>query len=146
MSRTFRRKTSKRSYQNYKDVEEFNAIKALHDAGNPKPIPTPSSCGRFWNHNAIEWREYREALYFLLYSYGKATFEEWLAAEVANFHSDAGYGHHRHQTAPGWFVTRYCQRPFRSRCKQMMREALQTDSWDDMALPPYIRDAAWKYD
>lgn len=146
MSRTYRRKTSKQSYQNFKDAEEFDAIKALKEAGNPKPTPTLSSCGRYWNHNAIEWREYIDALYFYGYSYGKTTFEEWLATETAKFHSDAGFGHHRYQTAPGWFVTQYCQRPFRGRCKQAMRKALQTDSWDGMVMPLYIHDAAWKYD
>lgn len=146
MSRTYRRKNDTQSYNNYEDAEEFNHIKAVYDAGNPKPEPVRTPCGKYWDYRSNEWRDYYSARYFLKYSYGKTTYEAWRAKETAWFHSDCGWGRHKYQTAPGWFVTQFCQRPFRSRCKQMMREALIHDSWDGMALPPHIRDAAWKYD
>lgn len=146
MSRTYRRKNSNRSYQNYESAEEFYFLKELSDAGNPRPRPVLDKTGRYWNHNAVEWRNYTSAMYFNKYSYGKQTFEEWLAAEKAMYHSDAGYGNRPYRRAPGWFVSQFCQRPFRSRCKQVLRVATLDESWDGMVLPPYIHDAAWKYD
>lgn len=141
MSRTTRRTKDVRSYNNFEDAEEFNLLKAISEAGNPRP-----SGHLCWN--SPEWKTWRAALYFQKYSYSKQTFDEWRKAETTKFYSDSGWGNHSRRAtgAPGWFVTRFCQRPFRAKCKQKIREAWQHGEWDGIIFPPYIRDAAWKYD
>ena len=137
MSRTYRRKNDERNWSAYHDEAEFNKIKERLESGNPKPD---------WKTDPEEWRDYCNALYFRHSSYGSQTFKEWQRVDKARFHSDCEPGNRPYRRAPGWFITQFCQRPFRSRCKQVVRKALQTDSWDGIAFPLFIHDAAWKYD
>lgn len=134
---------------------ERSLVRALNPWGRYSWVEAPYGSPeykKFQQKSAEWWYEYRTSNAYVAHAArneyerrgaGKQSYSGLIAKQTAVFHSDAGYGVHKH-TVPRDFRHTFTKAD-RQRTRALIYHGIANDSWDELLFPKAKTDAGWWY-